>query len=310
MILIDCESEKVKPFLHIFYTFHTSTMEIGFDIVERHMQMEKILRDRKIKKLEGTRRRRAVKRCLKNIVDTVCRVNSSPERIISSKKRKRVEERDTFENSGDVSTHVVSLSPADDLGYGSSTLSLNRIETSKMSTEKTKKKKVGRNLENLPREYQTHLRSWVEQRKYQWKMSRENDELERLLGIRNKLDVNNVSPASSLSLTSPETLQSVHIFESSTNLFIDNEISILADQGTKVHANHYFRAAGGVNSIVVLCEAVKSELIEVSDWGVSSRGPCEKINWIRVSDRMKSVSDRWNPSFCRAMWQFVQTQRL
>ena len=51
MILIDCESEKVKPFLHIFYTFHTSTMEIGFDIVERHMQMEKILRDRKIKKV-------------------------------------------------------------------------------------------------------------------------------------------------------------------------------------------------------------------------------------------------------------------
>ena len=24
LILIDCESEKVKPFLHIFYTFHTS----------------------------------------------------------------------------------------------------------------------------------------------------------------------------------------------------------------------------------------------------------------------------------------------
>ena len=141
-------------------------------------------------------------------------------------------------------------------------------------------------------------------------MRRENNEYERLLGIHHdettyeSAELNDNAPSSS----SETTQRNLRIFESSSILAGNNETSV-NDHSTKTYANHYFRAAGGMNAIVVLCEAVKSTLLEVSDWGLSSRDPCEKINWVRVSDRMKAVSDRWNPSFCRAIWQFINNYK-
>eukprot|EP00938_MAST-03A_sp_MAST-3A-sp1_P006369 g6369.t1 len=313
----------------------SACMKHVVDMVEKNIKMEQRKEEKRRKQREYSRRKRAVKNCLKTIVDRVVEINtfeddmvmsnqtqkkkkksSKKQKVSKSKKRKRVEEDEA------------QVTLADDLGYGGSTLSLDRIETSndsmpvqkKSSMKKTKLGRTSSNLYSLPEEYLKHLNSWVEQRKYQWKMCRENNEYERLLGIHHDKTTNestelndnddgaysSPSSPSSSSSSSETTPTNVRIFESSAILSGNNETSVLVnDHSTKTYANHYFRAAGGVNAIVVLCEAVKSTLLEVSDWGLSSCDPCEKIDWIRVSDKMKAVSDRWNPSFCRAIWQFI-----
>jgi len=242
--------------------------------------------------------RRSVKTCLNNMVKQIVKDREKIREVHKPKKDKK--RKREFEGA---------IPPCDYLGFGCSNLSLDRVETKSVVTNK----KMKNSFDSLPEEYQVHLRSWVCQRKYQWKMDRDNDEYERMLGVYEKVPAEmNCDDNVDESTAPSENLESGRIFEGNVSLprSSDQSYENVVESSNRIHVNHYFRAAGGMNAIVILCEAVKKTLQEqCSVWGVSSRDPCGKINWKLVSQKMTSVSDRWNPSFCRAIWQFVEMQR-
>ena len=198
--------------------------------------------------------------------------------------------------------------PVDDLGWGSSVLSLDHFDHScSRSIQSEKKKKNIKRLNQLPKQHQEHLKAWVHQRKYEWNMMRQNDRLERMLGLSTqemiKEDETNDIPLVS-------QLESVRVFKGGISVPMKPQMRSNYGSGEVIAANNYFRAAGGMNAVVTLCNVIKEIILSENDVsGMNTLEPCHFVNWNLVSEKMKLISDRWNPSFCRAIWQFIQLHR-